>query len=119
MKFITTHDLHEVCFKDDSINIITDEDVLISDEIYAMFFEQQSTGKQFKIKNLHGKTFEEIFEEYQPENDDSDDQPLSEIDELKQRIAELEKIISSIKVDGDVRLLDAGVVGSIQSTEND
>ena len=119
MKFIATNEFNEVCFKDDSINIITDEDVLISYEIYSMFFEQQSTGKQFKIKNLQGKTFEEIFEEYQPEIGDSDDQPLSEIDELKQRISELEAIIKSIKVDGDVRLLDAGVVGSIQSTEND
>ena len=55
MKFIAINELNEVCFKDDSINIITDKDVLISDEIYAMFFEQQSLGKQFKIKNLYKK----------------------------------------------------------------
>ena len=50
MKFISTNEFNELCFKDDSINIIADEDVLISDEIYAMFFEKQSIGKQFKVK---------------------------------------------------------------------
>ena len=38
MKFIAISDLNEICFKDDSINIITDTDRPISDEIYAMFF---------------------------------------------------------------------------------
>ena len=99
MKFIATNDLNEVCFKDDSINIITNEDVLISDEIYAMFFEQQSTGKQFKIKNLKGDTFEEIFEEYQPIYEDLNEQPISETDELKQRIAQLEAIVETLLKD--------------------
>lgn len=99
MKFITTNDLNEVCFKDDSINIIADEDVLISDEIYAMFFEQQSTGKQFKIKNLKGGTFEEIFEEYQPIVEYLNEQPLSETDELKQRIAKLEAMVETLLKD--------------------
>jgi hypothetical protein len=99
MKFITTNDLNEICFKDDSINIIADEDVLISDEIYAMFFEQQSTGKQFKIKNLKGSTFEEIFEEYQPTYEDLNEQPISETDELKQRIAKLEAMVETLLKD--------------------
>lgn len=96
MKFITTNDLNEVCFKDDGINIITDEDVSISDEIYAVFFEQQSIGKQFKIRNLKGTTFEEIFEEYQPTCEDLNEQPTSETDELKQRIANLEAMVEAL-----------------------
>ena len=50
MKFIAINDLNEVCFKDDDINIITDADRAISDEIYVMFFEQQTLGKPLKIK---------------------------------------------------------------------
>lgn len=117
MKFIAINDFNEICFKDDSINIITDTDTPISDEIYAMFFEQQSMGKQFKIKNLEGTTFEEIFEEYQPESpEDDSNQQLSEIDKLKQRIADLESMLQSIRPVVDALVLDAGVVGSEQST---
>ena len=99
MKFIVTNNLNEICFKDDSINIITDTDRPISDEIYAMFFEQQSMGKQFKIKDFQGATFEEIFEEYQPINDVLEEQPISETDELKQRIAKLEAMVEALLKD--------------------
>lgn len=118
MKFIATNDLNEVCFKDDSINIITDADVLISDEIYVMFFEQQSLGKQFKVKNIKGTTFEEIFEEYQPEYEYPDTQQ-SELDMLKQRIADLESLVASFKAISNTNalVLDAGVVASNESTE--
>ena len=96
MKFIAINDFNEICFKDDSINIITDTDTPISDEIYAMFFEQQTAGKQFKIKNLHGETFEEFFEEYQLATDELDESQLSETDELKQRIAKLEAMVEAL-----------------------
>ena len=96
MKFITINDLNEVCFKDDDINIITDKDKPISDAIYAMFFEQQSMGKQFKIKNFNGATFDEIFEEYQLTYEDLNEQPTSETDELKQRIANLEAMVEAL-----------------------
>jgi hypothetical protein len=96
MKFVGVNDLNEICFKDDSINIITDMDEPISDEIYNMFFEQQSIGKQFKIKDIQGATFEEIFEEYQQTHEDVDEQPLSETDELKQRIAKLEAMVEAL-----------------------
>lgn len=96
MKFIAINDLNEICFKDDNINIITDTDRPISDEIYVMFFEQQTIGKQFKIKNLQGETFEEIFEEYQQANDDLNEQPLSETEELKQRVAQLEAMVEAL-----------------------
>jgi hypothetical protein len=96
MKFVGVNDLNEICFKDDSINIITDMDEPISDEIYNMFFEQQSIGNQFKIKDIQGATFEEIFEEYQQTHEDVDEQPLSETDELKQRIAKLEAMVEAL-----------------------
>ena len=48
------------------------------------------------IKNLQGETFEEIFEEYQPTKDDLNEQPLSETDELKQRIAKLEAMVEAL-----------------------
>lgn len=99
MKFIATNDIKEVCFKDDDINIITDMDEPISDDIYNMFFEQQSMGKQFKIKDIKGTTFEEIFEEYQPVNEDLDEQPISETEELKQRIAQLEAMVETLLKD--------------------
>lgn len=96
MKFVGVNDLNEICFKDDSINIITDMDEPISDEIYNMFFEQQSIGKQFKIKNVKGECFEEIFEEYESINDEIDEQPLSETEELKQRVAQLEAMVQAL-----------------------
>ena len=96
MKFVGVNDLNEICFKDDSINIITDMDEPISDEIYNMFFEQQSIGKQFKIKNIKGECFEDIFEEYEPTNDELEEQPLSETEELKRRVAQLEAMVETL-----------------------
>ena len=99
MKFIATNDLNEVCFKDDNINIITDTDILISDEVYAMFFERQSIGKQFKVKNIEGTTFEDIFEEYQPTTESSSEPIVSETEELKQRVAQLESMVETLLKD--------------------
>ena len=99
MKFIATNDFNEICFKDDNVNIITDSDVLISDEIYNTFFEQQSLGKQFKIKNIDGDTFEEIFEEYQQEINDLEEQQLTETEELKQRVSQLEAMVETLLKD--------------------
>ena len=42
--------------------------------------------------------------------------PLSEIDELKQRISDLESMLQSIKTVADALTFDAGVVDSEQST---
>ena len=101
-------------FKVPDIHIITDEDKPISDEIYNRFFEEQAQGKSLRLKDINGTTFEEIFEEYQPINDD--EQSLSEIDELKQRIANLESMLQSIKTVDDILMFDAGDVDSEQST---
>lgn len=54
-------------FKHPEINEILETDKEISDEIYRQFFLYQSQGKQFKVKDITGQTFEEIFEELIPE----------------------------------------------------
>lgn len=53
----------EFGFKHPKINEILPDDIEISDEIYNRFFEEQEQGKQFKVVNKQGATFEEIFEE--------------------------------------------------------
>ncbi len=107
-------------FKVPDIHIITSEDKYISDEIYDRFFTEQSQGKSFKIKDINGTTFEEIFEEYQLEDNNPEEQPMPEIEELKQRIKQLEELVLSFKkVNDDVLVLDSGAVDSIQSTQND
>lgn len=65
MKYLFTLD-ESFGFKDSDINEILETDIQISNEIYNKFFELQSQGKQFKIKNINGFTFEEIFEEVIP-----------------------------------------------------
>lgn len=53
----------EFGFKHPKINKIIADDVEITDEIYNKFFELQGKGKEFKVINKHGTTFEEIFKE--------------------------------------------------------
>ena len=98
MRYISISETNDICFKDGDINIITNADMPISDEIYNMFFEQQSIGRQFKIKNIEGTTFDDIFEEIQYEiiEDNLNEQLLSETDELKQRIAKLEAMVEAL-----------------------
>lgn len=50
-------------FKHPKINTILENDVKISDELYNEFFKRQEAGKQFKVINKIGQTFDEIFEE--------------------------------------------------------
>lgn len=86
-------------FKVPDIHIITEEDKYISDEIYNRFFEEQSQGKSLRLKDINGSTFEEIFEEYQPTYEDLNEQPISETDELKQRITKLEAMVEALLKD--------------------
>ena len=65
MKYLSTD--NGISFKDSTVNKILDNDIQISEEIYNKFFELQCQGKQFKVKNINGTTFEEIFEEYTSE----------------------------------------------------
>lgn len=83
-------------FKVPDIHIITDEDKPISADIYNHFFEEQAQGKSFRLKDINGTTFEEIFEEYQPINEDLDEQPQSETEELRQRVAQLEAMVQAL-----------------------
>ena len=53
----------EFGFKHPKINEILADDIEILDEIYNRFFEEQEQGKQFKVVNKQGTTFEEIFTE--------------------------------------------------------
>lgn len=80
-------------FKDDKINEILKTDVEISDEIYNKFLEEQAKGKEFIIKNKHGKTFEEIFEEIIPEPMETTPVEPNPIEKLQQENAELQKQI--------------------------
>lgn len=83
-------------FKVPDIHIITDEDKPISDDVYNRFFEEQAQGKSLRLKDINGTTFEEIFEEYQPINEDLDEPILSETEELKQRVAQLEAMVETL-----------------------
>ena len=83
-------------FKCDEIHKITEFDILISDEIYQQFFDAQSSGQMLRVKNINGKTFTEIFEEYQVINEDQNKLPLSETEELKQRVAQLEAMVETL-----------------------
>jgi len=53
-------------FKKEGIHKILPGDIEISEDIYNHFFEQQSQGKQYKVKDPNGSTFQEIFEEIAP-----------------------------------------------------
>lgn len=84
-------------FKCDEIHEITEFDVPISAEIYHQFFSVQCgdvdrPGKCLRIKDINGTTFEEIFEEYIPEPVEPEP---SELDLLKARVEELERIVAS------------------------
>lgn len=77
-------------FKCDDIHEITEADVLISDEIYQHFFDVQCRGKSLRIKDIHGTTFEEIFEEYVPEYIETTEEKLIR---LKARLLETDHMV--------------------------
>jgi hypothetical protein len=64
--YIFIDENNNIGFKTKDVHEITENDVLISDEIYSKYFEYQKQGKQFKIKDIKGNTFDEIFEEVTP-----------------------------------------------------
>lgn len=61
--------------------------VFISRAKYEKFFELQSLGKQFILKDINGFSFEDMFEEFIPE---TIPQEPSEIDLLKEKNQKLE-----------------------------
>ncbi len=79
-------------FKCDEIHEITETDVLINDEVYRQFFDTQcGNGKSFRVKNINGITFEEIFEEYCPEYEETAE---DKIIRLKSRLNELDHMVA-------------------------
>lgn len=64
MKYIFYSSNENFGFKEDSINEISSTDVRISDELYNKFFQMQSQGKQYRLKDVNSSTFEDMFEEY-------------------------------------------------------
>jgi hypothetical protein len=61
MRYLCADNDNKAGFKDPSINTILDTDVPISDEFYNRYLTEESQGKEFRIANIHGTTFEEIF----------------------------------------------------------
>ena len=51
----------------EGIHTILETDIKISYEDYNKFFELQSKGKQFRVKNVNGEGLFEILAEYIPE----------------------------------------------------
>lgn len=84
-------------FKDPEINEILERDVQISDEIYNTFFNLQSDGKQFKIKEINGVTFWDIFEEVIPEPVEQGEVEPSPIEKLQAENLELKKEMENMK----------------------
>lgn len=78
-------------FKCDEIHEITESDVLISDEIYQHFFDEQSGGKSLKIKDIYGTAFEEIFEEYAIEYKEIIEEKLLR---LNNRLTEMDHMVA-------------------------
>ncbi len=101
LKYIFINNDGTFGFKDKEINTILETDILISDDIYNKFFEMQSQGKYFRIKNLQGITFEEIFEEVIPEpilpaEPSEIDKLKTENESMKQSIAELTMLVTGL-----------------------
>lgn len=86
MEYYVFKDGDSFGFKVKGIHEILETDVEISGEIYNRFFELQNQGKQFKVKNINGSTFEEIFEEVIPEPIAPSTLPKSETQLLQEQI---------------------------------
>ena len=78
-------------FKCDEIHEITESDVLISDEFYQQFFDVQSSGKLLRVKNINGTTFEEIFEEYTLEYEETTEDKFLR---LNNRLTEIDHMVA-------------------------
>lgn len=80
-------------FKVDGVHEILDTDIAISKEIYDRFFMEQSQGKQFRILNINGSTFNEIFEEIIPE-------PIPLLPTTEERLSLLETAMNDLLLGG-------------------
>lgn len=86
MAFYLRTENEKIEFLVDGIHDIKETDMLVSDEDYDKFFEMQSQGKQYRIKNHIGSTLFEVLEEYTPE-----------IEELTQSTTLEDRVMSMFK----------------------
>ncbi|WP_346877556.1 MULTISPECIES: hypothetical protein [unclassified Clostridium] len=61
----------------------------INEEISNMYIQYLEQGKHYKIKNINGATFEEIFEEIVPI-------PIVEVPTLEARLTALEALMMGV-----------------------
>ena len=80
----------EFGFKCDHIHEITETDVAINNEVYQQFLNEQCRGKSLRIKNIHGSTFEELFEEYVPVIEETAEEKIIR---LKARLFETDHMV--------------------------
>lgn len=82
---------------------IFDSDILITNEDYDLFFDLQSQGKQFRLKETPtGKGLFDYVEEYAPEINQVD--PVSsETDILKEKVNVLEKENADLLLDSALK----------------
>lgn len=78
-------------FKCNEIHEITESDMLISDEIYQRFFDEQCGGRLLRVKNINGTTFEEIFEEYVIEYEETTEDKFLR---LNNRLTEIDHMVA-------------------------
>jgi len=77
----------------DGIHKILDTDILIADEDYKKFFEFQSVGEQFKLKEIPtGTGLFDYVEEYTPEIIEEQQEPGTEdyLLDLEYRLSKIE-----------------------------
>lgn len=95
-------DNNNVGFKDSSINEITENDIEISDDNYIKFQFEQQLGKQFKLKDINGKEFDDIFEEIPLERKEI---PKTEREiqlmEMNEQILNLQQMVVMLAMQGE------------------
>lgn len=87
----------------EDIHTIKDRDIRISNEDYKTFFELQSKGKQFRLKDKPtGNELFDYIEEYTPEITPIDPVP-NETDILKEKVDILEKENADLLLDSALK----------------
>lgn len=99
MKYLRIEN-NDFMFLDDGINVINEVDLLVKDEDYNLFFENQSKGISYKLKDNFDKEggLWDILEEYEPE---PIEQPkgTNEIENLKNQILDLQQLAIQMQYD--------------------
>ncbi|WP_102400220.1 hypothetical protein [Haloimpatiens massiliensis] len=88
MIYISIQNENEFLFRNSNVEQIEANDVPVKEEIYLEYL-QREINEKFKIKNLQGSTFEEIFEEVEPEPIEPREVEPSSQELLAQQVANL------------------------------